>query len=418
MLGRPREIGILLRAAVVLAVVLPCVAVAQPNDAARDLLASRIESLRSVRTPRVRVFHDVGLVPAHRELASLEREIDSILAALGAGPEIDLRLRRSPLRYLYTSDLDLLRAVSVSDAEGVSFPSLRLAVSLRLPHPHELVHLLVGEVVADLPAGQEPLLQEGIATLLGGNGDVAPWAVLANADRILDEREVDLSRLWTTNSFRNDEFLDASTRYALAARFVDYLRATQGLDFVLSLLRRLAGNPAEVAARPRDVILLQLEGMMERSWREIVMDFHAWRRDHPADALVATRRPEGHSDRRQRDEFHVADSWRQPDGSWVVALHALEGEVAATIYWGEAETLPLGSALAPPRRRRYSLRVAEGVVTLRDQAERRTLARWEGARSEFVEEVIVRLAPELVPLVAPYDDWSLWARPRFRSETP
>ncbi len=367
-----------------------------------------------VRTSHARVIVEPGRSVGRGELEALEAGIDSILVRLAAYERLEPVLRRSPLTYVVVRDPELMRRLSEADVEGISFPGQRLALSTRLPHRHELVHLLAHAALRNAPAGEEPFLQEGLASWLGGDGEETAAVLLARADRLLDERPLDPSWWFGSQAFRGPGPLRVADRYAIAGRFVQFLAALRGIDHFLSLSRLMAGRPEEVQSRPPALTRLQIEGHYAMAWDDLLHRFRRWRRAHPVEGMETVARPERSADDRLHDGRHRLEVWWEDDGALVIALTAFDGSVDVELGWGEGTEWPPGAAAAPSRRRRFVLGVGQEEAVLRDQAHQQILGRTRAPEPlADPQRWVLRIAPRLVGRAQPRPPWILWSPARY-----
>src|SRR6056297_870123 len=215
------------------------------HDGALDDDAA-LERVRSnwlrMRTPSVRLYVEPGQRPARAQLQDLEAAVQRMARRLELDRAARASLLRQPIEYVLTSDTDLISDLSGIDAEGVAFADTRLILATTLPHEHEIVHVLMPLALGTRRTGNNSFLQEGLASALGGHGGEAPSAVAVTADEVLGSEPVDLRRMFTEGGFHESP-LTAHERYAVAARFVDYLwRERGGWARLRDVLAYLAGE--------------------------------------------------------------------------------------------------------------------------------------------------------------------------------
>lgn len=386
----------------------------------RDRLGTGWET---VRTPSVRVFVRPQSRPAPARLEELEARVQQIAARLHIAHGALQSLRDDPIDYFLVDEPRIMEGFGAGDIEGLAYPESRLIVSSRLPHEHELVHVLLPLAIPGRPSANQPLLQEGLASYLGGNGADAEFTVLAHAETILENAHVDLASLWTSAGWRGSS-LSAYDRYAIAARFVQFLvEGREGTGVLLELVRLLCGRAEDVAARPWSAIRVQLEGVYDTRWDELELAFHRWRRSHPVAGLHEIVPPGRAADLVAADERHVARVWIEP-GAWSIAVTAHHGPIDVDLFWGAPRPRSSAMTAAPSSGHRFRLHVDEERVELVDQYAGRVLMRsaWSPppapvrASSPAVangrERVFRFEAARGESLVAP-TALGLWSRPVF-----
>lgn len=376
-----------------------------------------------VRTPSVRVFVRPRTWPGRAALAAVESELQRLGARMGLDASLLSTLLEDPIDYFLVQEPGLIESFGAGDVEGLAFPENRLIVSTRLPHQHELVHVLMHLALPGRRGGNHPFLQEGLASYLGGNGVDGELTVLAHADRVLAERVVDLPSLWTVSGWRHAP-LDAYDRYAVAARFVQYLAEAAGdLESVRELARLLSGLPDDIEARPWSAVRAQLEGIHGCSWEDLELGFARWRAEHPVADVRETAARVRAADLTRGDDRHHVRVWIEPDG-WTFAVQSRRGAIDAELFWGEEQGLAPGLAAAPSVGRRFRLEVDEQGFRLTDQQWGRTLLRWEW--EETASTTVSTLAPagpvrervwtwgnELIDQLTEPEAIGLWSRPVF-----
>lgn len=366
----------------------------------------------ATRTASVVVYHVPEAPIPTRTLRELEIAVGRLARRLGLSDEKVRSLRSRPIQYLYAQDASALSWFGLEDVDGVAQVADRKILSTRLPHEHELTHVLAYLAIEPAPTGNQPWLQEGLASYLGGHLGEAPWAVLAAGDHVLARDPGSVARLFRADSFRHSA-LGTEDRYAVSARFVQYLDETRGgMRPLLELLRLLAGDEAEVRLRPADVIETQLEGVYSTGFAELYEDFLAWSGAQPVAGIVPVPRPDREPDFVVEDRDHVVEWWRGPEG-WVISVTPGSGRMDLALSWGATIREP-GVWTAPSRRSGFELRLDENGGRLLDHGQPRVLLRWyadrgfAGARTWFLP------ASATPGVEGPgQGDVVLWSQPRF-----
>jgi hypothetical protein len=122
----------------------------------------------------------------------------------------------------------------------------RAVISSPYPHFHELAHLLVDMTFTETPAQTLPVVQEGLACLLGGRWGRSPQVVLYTG--------------WVNDHFGMGTLADVLTQeawngfgggsdvaYPLGALLCEAVRRQAGWAGVMELNRRVAGSAEKVA---------------------------------------------------------------------------------------------------------------------------------------------------------------------------
>jgi hypothetical protein len=371
---------------------------------------------QQVRTASVRVHHPIGdPVPSPR-LRQLEVEVQRIAERLRLTEEQRNSLRTAPIEYLYLPDSSSLRWFGVDDVDGIAFVRERRIIASRLPHEHELAHVLAHIAIAPAPGSNLPWIQEGLASYIGGHLGESPAAILALGDDTLDRNPGLIARILTVTGFRESP-LSSEECYSAAARFVNYLDVERGgLEPLLLLLRLLSGLEDEVAARPSSFVEVQLEGVYETSFDELLEGFESWRRALPVGGVVVTAPPMERADIVLADGDHLV-RWWQDVGGWVIAVTPLRGEVDVALVWG-SDAPRSGTWTAPGGESGYELRITEDGGRFIDHGSPRLMLRWfddQGLRGDqgeiawfFPDASIQEIRPPASPGAV-----TLWSPPRF-----
>jgi hypothetical protein len=367
-----------------------------------------------IRTPSVRLYVEPRRLPGLDQLNQLESEVDRIARSLQLSRRVRASLAQEPIQYVLTRDVNLIRILGGIEAEGIAFAAQRLIISTRLPHTHELVHVLMQLSLECAASANVPFLQEGLASALAGHASEAPPAVFASADAVFAQRHVDIRRLLSYEGFHRSN-LDDRDRYAVAARFVDYLfRDGQGWPELRELLRILAGATDELKRRPVQAVVNQFEGVYDRDFDDLIDDFHRWRVANPATSSMLEFEPQRAADAVVSDERHLLRFWDEGD-RWVFALRASQGALDAEVGWGEIVEFE-GLAASPVTPRRFSLWVDRQGASLRDRQTHDVLMRWVapplGGDDALDRSAVFTLDPAVVGSQPPRA-WSLWSRPTF-----
>ena len=178
------------------------------------------------------------------------------LDALDPSGETLETLRHNKLAY-YLCDDSTIEKLTGYPTKGMADLSGRAVISSHFPHFHELAHLLVYLLQDQKPAQTLPLVQEGLACLLGGRWGRAPGTVLYTG--------------WVHQSFGMGELKEALTQdgfysmnggadvaYPLGTVLCELVRREAGWNGVLELNNRVSGHLAFVSALSADDVALQI----------------------------------------------------------------------------------------------------------------------------------------------------------------
>jgi hypothetical protein len=353
---------------------------------------------------------------SRQRLLELEAAVQRIAAELGLTPDQIASLREQPIEYLYARQPASLNWFGGQDVDGLALVAERKILASRIPHEHELVHVLAYMAISPAPEHNQPWLQEGLASYLGGQLGEAPWAVLATGDRVLDEHRGLIRRLLTVKGFR-DSVLPAASCYSASARFVQYLdEARGGRAPLLELLRLLAGFEEEVLARPAAIIETQLEGVYSTGFSRLLEDFDIWRARNPAAGIVLAAPPSRSADLVISDDDHIVNWWIDGSG-WTIMAVPRQDAVDLALGWGGTRPAP-GSWTSPADDSGFELRIDETGGRLIDRGRPRVLLRWyDGQQSRGPDGELIWFIPAAAVegISAPLDESRvlLWSQPRF-----
>jgi hypothetical protein len=299
--------------------------------------------------------------------------------------------------------------------DGLALAGQRRIIASRLPHEHEIVHVLAHVAISPAPPQNHPFVQEGLASYLGGHLGESPAAVLALGDDVLDRNPGLVRQLLTVRGFR-DAPLPGSECYAAAARFLHYLDSMWGRSRLLSLLRLLAGFEDEVAARPASFVEVQFEGVYETSFDELLAGCDGWRRANPVAGIVATAPPGRSPDLVLSDREHRVRWWLESSG-WDVAVTPLQDQLDLALRWGGAPPAP-EAWTAPARRAGHELRITAEGGRLIDHGRPIVVLRWfeDPLATGVVSERAWFIPAESVGSIEvppSADAVTLWSQPRF-----
>ncbi len=156
------------------------------------------------------------------------------------------------------------------DVNGVSNLQFDAIISRHLPHPHELVHLLINYSLEELPLYTLPVLQEGLAVALGGRWGKSPEVVMQLSPIIISEKICKLDDLLTLAGF-NKIIPDIS--YPVSGVLSKMLIANYGMDCYKKIYMLLSGSTDKIAGLTNIEIVNIIEQTCETNWLTINSDF-------------------------------------------------------------------------------------------------------------------------------------------------
>ena len=329
------------------------------------------------------IHHQSTLAPDSVACLELDSFVIRILDALDPnGPEIQA-LRDKKLAY-YLCDDEAVEKLTGYPTKGMADLSGRAVISSHFPHFHELAHLLVHILMEEKPSQSHPLVQEGMACLLGGRWGRAPKTVLFTG--------------WVHRNFGMGELADALTRdgfysmqggadvaYPMGAVLCEAVRRQAGWSGVLELNKRLSGTAefvaslsgedveemvGEICGWDRDTAGAELEKVMSNIWLE-------FRRCgiSPAESIPAAEPIWEYSDLRSKVKVWNSESsqiiWVKSDRFPVFLLspNRDSDRVFSSLF---KDHLPEKQYLG----QRYGLRCGLDNIALYDYATNQLLATW------------------------------------------
>lgn len=207
-------------------------------------------------------------LPLHL-IADLDAAVAAMADRLRLPAERREILAREKLGYLLVAP-DVVEYLAGAPTAGVANLQVDLVVTHHPYHAHELAHLLVNFWLQDVPLYTLPLLQEGLATHLGGRWGRAP-GVLAKVGRTsLRTGIVSLEELLTRAGFFGRA---ADLTYAPSGEFVGYLLDEFGADALRRVYLACSGTLAEVDAWTADEVRARISRAVGQDWGELVAEF-------------------------------------------------------------------------------------------------------------------------------------------------
>ena len=272
----------------------------------------------------------------------------------------------------YLCDDATVQQVTGYPTKGMADLAGRAVISSHFPHFHELVHLLVYAAQDDPPAQTLPLIQEGLATLLGGRSGRAPEVVLFMGWLSQSMQPMDWHRALTQRGFHEVPG-GADATYPLGAMVCELMRRELGWPGVLELNERLSGSLEFVSGLSVEDVLgtmgkLNGQGLGRMPvWLSDGLH-ESWNRNRRCGIVPPGRTGGGQVFTVRADSFPV-----------YLLSPADDHENAVSSTWEEHF---IGQQ--PYRGQRYGLRVSPDDIALYDYATNQLLAIWvAGFTSEF-----------------------------------
>jgi len=187
----------------------------------------------------------------------LDREIGQIGGILGLD-DSDFKLLQSNKIDYYLCTEDQFMRLTGYNAHGLTVLPFDAVVTRHLPHPHELVHLLINYSLKKLPLYEIPFMQEGLAVAYGGRWGKSPDVIKQLGFTILDNDMFTLEDILTYDNFYN-KIGSPDISYPIAGIFVEMLIDQVGIDKFKRLYLDLAGTESQVEKFTREEIFAKLE---------------------------------------------------------------------------------------------------------------------------------------------------------------
>ncbi len=157
-------------------------------------------------------------------------------------------LREKKLAY-YLCDGATVNQLTGYPTMGMADLTGRAVISSHFPHFHELAHLLVHILMKEKPSQTHPLVQEGMACLLGGRWGRAPKTILFTGWVHRHFGMGDMGGVLTRDGFNST---GADVAYPLGAILCETVRRNAGWGGVLELNGRLSGTAEFVSALTKE----------------------------------------------------------------------------------------------------------------------------------------------------------------------
>ncbi len=200
-----------------------------------------------------RIHYQPGGIPDSIACREMDVFVDQILTKLDPSGARVGELREQKMSY-YLCDDDTVEKLTGYSTKGMADLSGRAVISSHFPHFHELAHLLVHITRQEPPLQTHPLLQEGIACLLGGRWGRAPATILYTS--------------WVHRSFGMGKLDEIMTRddfftfqggpdvaYPLGAMLCEVVRHEAGWPGLMALYENLSGSAEFVTSLTAEEVM-------------------------------------------------------------------------------------------------------------------------------------------------------------------
>ncbi len=203
--------------------------------------------------------------------SALNRDIAAIGKKLGLTDENFDRLRSAKIDYYLCNENQFMQLTGYN-AHGLTVLPFDAVVTRHLPHPHELVHLLINYSLGELPLYEVPFMQEGLAVAYGGRWGKSPAVIKQLGFTILDNEMFTLEDILTYDDFYN-KIGTPDISYPIAGIFVEMLIDQVGIDKFKALYRDLAGTETEIRKFSRAEIIAKIERDTGLLWDNLIRLF-------------------------------------------------------------------------------------------------------------------------------------------------
>jgi hypothetical protein len=216
--------------------------------------------------------------------------INSVCAKLEMPDSLLDKLKTTKIDY-YLGDESDIKNLTGFDTKGMANLQFDAVITQYLPHPHELVHLLINYNFQQLPLYTVPFMQEGLATYLGGRWGKSPGVIFYYGEINLALGMANLEDILAYNGFHGNS-VNSDISYALSGLFTKYLIEKFGMDKFKQLYLELSGTSAEVATYSTAQIKSKIEQKHKMSWSQLEKDFLSMAKQYEYNGLKPVQPPE------------------------------------------------------------------------------------------------------------------------------
>jgi len=218
------------------------------------------------------IHYQPKMVPSPAAINELDNFAGQILGLFEVSQGFRNELGNNKISYYLCND-ETIKTLTGYQTKGMADLAGRAVISSHFPHFHELVHLLV-HLIQETPSEQtHPLVQEGIACLLGGRWGRAPNTILYTGwvHRSFGMGEMD-AVLTQADFFSFSGGADVA--YPLGAMLCEMVRREAGWAGVLDLNTRLSGSALKVASLNSESVLATIAEICRWGQKDVRNEFY------------------------------------------------------------------------------------------------------------------------------------------------
>ncbi len=182
-----------------------------------------------------------------------------------------IQLQRQKIHYYLGSeeDVKLLTGFNTYGMTNLQFDAI---ISQYLPHPHEMVHLLINFGLEEKPLYTMPFLQEGLASYVGGRWGKSPEVIRMMGSYLLRNSVVELDSVLTWSGFNYSIGMSDLT-YPVSAEFVGFLIRNRGWNNFQDVYLDFSDLPVNLMGRSAQTIHQDLIKTKNNRWADITESF-------------------------------------------------------------------------------------------------------------------------------------------------
>ncbi len=193
--------------------------------------------------------------------------IESTGKTLGISAEKMKAIKRVGIDY-YLANEQQIKSLTGFATKGMANFQYDAIITQYLPHPHEIVHLLINYDLQKLPLYTAPFIQEGLAVYLGGRWGKSAPAIFYFGEINLSLDMAKLSDMLTYSGFHG-QIGSQDIAYAYAGLLSKYLIETYGMEKYKQLYRELSGSNSKIMAYSESDVKAQIETLYGVTWVDL-----------------------------------------------------------------------------------------------------------------------------------------------------
>lgn len=193
--------------------------------------------------------------------------IETTCKILGLSADKMIQLKKAKIDY-YLTDERQTKLLTGFDTKGMANLQYDAIITQYLPHPHELVHLLINYDLQKLPLYTAPFIQEGLAVYLGGHWGKSALVIFYFGEINLALEMAKLSDMLTYSGFHG-QVGNQDIAYAYAGLLSKYLIEKYGIDKYKQLYRELSGSNIQAMAYSESDIKAVIENRYGAVWADL-----------------------------------------------------------------------------------------------------------------------------------------------------